>query len=82
MPRPVFPLPASATIETLPLGVVKLRGFLDDEAVRRLFDTAMIAGWDHRVSGAADSWYTKAHNAPDILLHWNYYSPPLPDRRH
>ena len=38
----------------------------------------MIAGWDHRVSGSyADSVYTNAQGAPDILLHWNYYSTPV-----
>ena len=38
------------------------------------------AGWD-RVSGSyADSVYTNAVGAPDILLHYNYYSAPSSDQ--
>ena len=68
-------------VERLPLGVVKLTGFLSDEARQRLYDNVLIAGWDHRVSGSyADSVYTNAVGAPDILLHYNYYSAPPPDQ--
>ena len=39
-------------------------------------------GWDHRVSGSyADSVYTNAVGAPDILLHYNYYEPPCGSKR-
>ena len=75
---PALPPVAARAIEHYPCGVVKLRGFLSDEARQRLYDNVMIAGWDHRVSGSyADSVYTNAQGAPDILLHWNYYSTPV-----
>ena len=77
---PLSPVSAR-TIEHLPMGVVKLSGFLSDELRQRLYDTVMIAGWDHRVSGSyADSVYTNAAGAPNILLHYNYYSSPSPDQ--
>ena len=76
---PDSPLPR--TVEWLPCGVTKLSGFLTQRQQQRLFDTAMIAGWDHRKADhAADSWYTGAADAPDILLHYNYYSEPRRDQ--
>ena len=74
---PALPPLSARSIEHFPCGVVKLAGFLSDETLQRLYDTVMIAGWDHRVSGSyADSVYTNAKGAPNILLHWNYYSAP------
>ena len=73
--------PLPRTVEWLPCGVTKLSGFLTQRQQQRLFDTAMIAGWDHRKADhAADSWYTGAADAPDILLHYNYYSEPRRDQ--
>ena len=74
---PALPPLSERSIEHFPCGVIKLAGFLSDETRQRLYDTVMIAGWDHRVSGSyADSVYTNAQGAPNILLHWNYYSAP------
>ena len=82
-PPPPRPLPVEPQIEILPCGVVKLRGFVSPEQQEELFDTTMIAGWDHRVVGTSeacagpDARYTGAKGAPDILLHYNYYAVPL-----
>mgnify|MGYP006131266605 CR=1 FL=1 len=77
---PLSPVSAR-TIEHLPMGVVKLSGFLSDEVRQCLYDKVITAGWDYRVSGSyADSVYTNAAGAPNILLHYNYYSSPQPDQ--
>ena len=74
---PALPPVPARSIEHFPFCVIKLAGFLSDETRQRLYDNVMIAGWDHRVSGSyADSVYTNAQGAPNILLHWNYYSAP------
>ena len=66
-----------------PCGVVKLVGFLGPELRQQLFDNTVIAGWDHHTSGREnervarpDDWYTGTRGAPDIILHYNYYSEP------
>ena len=73
-------------VEMLPCGVVKLKGVVSAEAQQRLWDAVMCGGFDYRavegeVNQGANTWYTKTPGAPDILLHYNYYEPPVGSRR-
>ena len=62
--------------------MIKVRNVLTPEAQQRLWDTITCAGFDYRevvgeTNQGANSWYTDTPGAPDILLHYNYYEPPL-----
>lgn len=67
---------AARQVTEFPCDVVKLSGFLSHAHRRQLHDCVICAGWEHRSVGLADMWYTEAKGAPDVLLHWNYYSKP------
>ena len=46
---PPWPAMPSKRVDVFPCGVVKARGFVSQAQQQELFDTTVIAGWDHRV---------------------------------
>lgn len=77
---------SAQNIEVLPCCVVKLKNVLSASEQQHLWDTLVCSGFDYRaVEGptnqGANMWYTKTPGAPDILLHYNYYEPPVGSKK-
>ena len=72
-------------VDVFPCGVIRVRDAVPLAERQRLWDAVVCGGFDFRDVAAsngqnrngANMWYTQAAGAPDILLHFNYYEPPV-----
>lgn len=75
-------------VDVFPCGVIRVRDAVPHAERQRLWDAVVCGGFDYRevVSSqgqnrnGANMWYTQAAGAPDILLHFNYYEPPVAEQ--